>query len=271
MGKKKSTSASDVAKVSRDCSASAISNRDVNKLQALDLISSSEDDIRLPEDDDDDSEETEGVQHVLEDSDVQEDEAAEDDALTRSRRHKQINEDLITTAESSPSGQDNDADDTAPPSPVVKSLTGFFAAEDDLDLSSDDDDDVPVAKRAKLFSGKSESAKESIPSPPIYATVDAVVDFAEQFTRLESENAHLRKVIKTSSDQVLEANRLAANAKNENTSLKDELKRLKRQMKDEQDAKREATAAADKKEGVLRESITNLLGCLSALFQVLPT
>jgi DNA anti-recombination protein RmuC len=95
---------------------------------------------------------------------------------------------------------------------------------------------------------------------PIYATVDAVVDFAEQFTRLESENAHLRKVIKTSSDQVLEANRLAANAKNENTSLKDELKRLKRQMKDEQDAKREAATAADKKEGVLRESIANLLG-----------
>ncbi|KAK1628999.1 hypothetical protein QYE76_003314 [Lolium multiflorum] len=159
--------------------------------------------------------------------------------------------------------------------------------------SSDDDDDVPLAKRAKLFFGKSESAKESIPSPakptppsrttvekvplskvipsgnapassvardhPIYAMVDAVVDFAEQFTRLESENAHLRKVIKTSADQVLEANRLAADAKNENTSLKDELKRLKRQMKDEQDAKREAAAAADKKEGVLRESITNLL------------
>jgi hypothetical protein len=42
--------------------------------------------------------------------------------------------------------------------------------------------------------------------------------------------------------------------------LKEELKKLKRQMKDEQDAKREAAAAADKKEGVLRESITNLLG-----------
>jgi hypothetical protein len=87
-----------------------------------------------PEDDDDDSEETEDVQHVLEDSDVQEDEAAEDDAFIRSRRRKQINEDLITTAESSPSGQDNDADETAPPSPVMKGSTGFFAAEDDLDL-----------------------------------------------------------------------------------------------------------------------------------------
>ncbi|KAK1681280.1 hypothetical protein QYE76_042128 [Lolium multiflorum] len=180
-----------------------------------------------PEDDDDDSEETEDAQHVLEDSDVQEDEAPEDDVLTRS--------------------------------------------------SSDDDDDVPLAKRAKLFSGKSESAKESNPSPaeptppsrmavvkipvskPIYATVDAVADFADQFTRLESENAHLRKTIKTSADQVLEANKLAAGAQNENISLKDELKKLKQKMKDEQDARREASIAADEKEGVLRESIANLL------------
>ncbi|KAK1679750.1 hypothetical protein QYE76_040598 [Lolium multiflorum] len=95
---------------------------------------------------------------------------------------------------------------------------------------------------------------------PIYATVDVVADFAEQFTRLESENAHLRKTIKTSADQVLEANRLAADAKNENISLKDELKRLKQKMMDEQDARREAAVAADEKEGVLRESIANLLG-----------
>ncbi|KAK1668452.1 hypothetical protein QYE76_056611 [Lolium multiflorum] len=402
MCKKKSASASDAAKVSRDWSASAISNRDVNRLRALGLISSSDDDIRLPggvgfvvrkevdyfdypmkesvqgwrnkwfylrdplvpgrrsnlppfedkliaqpkkswrnalspeeraiadrlfdqvvivkntggltmcgteapviaqcypptpesgvepEDDDDDSEETEDVQHVLEDSDVQEDEAAEDDAFIRSRRRKQINEDFITTAESSPSGQDNDAVGTALPSPAQKGSTGFFAAEDDLDLS--DDDDVPLAKRTKLSFGRTVSAKEPNPSPakstppsrttiekipmskvipsgdaptssaardhPIYATVDAVVDFAEQFTRLDSENAQLRKTVKTSADQVLEANRLATDAKNENVLLKEELKKLKRQMKDEQDAKREVAATADKKEGVLRESITNLL------------
>ncbi|KAK1630042.1 hypothetical protein QYE76_004357 [Lolium multiflorum] len=173
----------------------------------------------------------------------------------------------------------------------MKGSTGFFAAEDDLDLS--DDDDVPLAKRAKLSFERTVSAKKPNPSPakstppsrttvekipvskvipsgdaptssaardhPIYATVDAVVDFAEQFTRLESENAQLRKAVKTSADQVLEANRLATDAKNENALLKDELKKLKRQMKDEQDARREAAAAADEKEGVLRESITNLL------------
>jgi hypothetical protein len=45
---------------------------------------------------------------------------------------------------------------------------------------------------------------------PIYATVDVVVDFADQFTRLEAENIQLRKVVKASADQVLEANKLAA-------------------------------------------------------------
>ncbi|KAK1665042.1 hypothetical protein QYE76_053201 [Lolium multiflorum] len=245
-----------------------------------------------PEDDDDNSEETEDPQHALEDSDVQEEEAAEDDAFLRSRRRKKIHEDFITTAESSPSGQDNDSAGTASPPPAKKVPTSFFTVEDDLD-PSDDDNDVPLAKRPKLSFGRTTSAQEPKPSPakstppsrttvekipvsrvipsgdapassaardhPIYATVDAVVDFAEQFTRLESENAQLRKTVKTSADQVLEANRLATNANNENVLLKEELKKLKRQMKDEQDARREAAAAVDKKEGVLRESITNLL------------
>ncbi|KAK1664271.1 hypothetical protein QYE76_052430 [Lolium multiflorum] len=210
--------------------------------------------------DDDYSEETEDAHHALEDSDVQEEEAPEDDALTRSRRRRRINDELITTDESSPSGSD---------------------------------DDVPLAKRAKFSSGRPESGKESNPSPakrtppsrttvekipmskvipsgdvsippaardhPIYATVDAVADFAEQFTRLESENAHLRKTIKTSADQVLEANKLATNAQNENTLLKDELRKLKQKVKDDQDARRKAAAAVDEKEGVLRESIANLM------------
>ena len=94
---------------------------------------------------------------------------------------------------------------------------------------------------------------------PIYATVDVVADFADQFTRLESKNAQLRKAIKVSADQVLEANKLTADAQNENILLKDELKKLKKKMKDEQEARREAAIAADEKEGALRESITNLL------------
>jgi regulator of replication initiation timing len=82
---------------------------------------------------------------------------------------------------------------------------------------------------------------------PIFATVDAVADFADQFTRLESENAQLRKAVKTSVGQVLEANRFTAKAQNENTILKDELKKLKKKMKDEQEARRKAFIEADEK------------------------
>jgi hypothetical protein len=59
---------------------------------------------------------------------------------------------------------------------------------------------------------------------------------------------------------VLEANRLATDAKKENALLKEELSKLKQQMKDEQDARHAAAVAVDKKEGVLRESIKDLLG-----------
>ncbi|KAK1618177.1 hypothetical protein QYE76_023694 [Lolium multiflorum] len=198
----------------------------------------------VPEDDDEDSDGTEDAQHTLEDSDVQEEEATEDDAFIRSRRRKQVHDEFITTAESSPSGRDNDADEAAAPPPVKKSSTSLFAGEDDLDPSDDDDDEVPLAKRAKF---------------PIYATVDAVAEFAEQFTRLEAENSQLRKTIRSSADQVLEANRLATDAKNENVLLKEEVKKLKQQLKDEQDARRATAAAIDKKEGILRESIKDLL------------
>jgi cell shape-determining protein MreC len=63
---------------------------------------------------------------------------------------------------------------------------------------------------------------------PVYATVDAVIDFAEQFTRLEAENVQLRKTVKSSAGQVLEANRLATDAKKENALLKEELTKLKK-------------------------------------------
>ncbi|KAK1609800.1 hypothetical protein QYE76_033473 [Lolium multiflorum] len=196
------------------------------------------------EDDDDDSEETEDAQHVLEDSNIQGDEAPEYDAPTRDRRCRRINEDLITTAESSPSGQDDDSNETASPPPAAKSSTGFFAVEDDLHLS-DDDDEVPLAQRVKLFSRKAESAKESNPSPadPTPPSRTTVVKIP------------VSKVIPSSSTPVP----LAARDHNENILLKDELKKLKKKMKDEQDARREAAIAADEKEGVLRESITNLL------------
>ncbi|KAK1608761.1 hypothetical protein QYE76_032434 [Lolium multiflorum] len=119
------------------------------------------------------SEETEDDQHIFEDNDVQGDEAPEDDAFTMSIRRRKINEDIMATAESSPSAQDDDANATASPAPsqetsdpqAAKGSTNLFAEEDDLELtSSDDDDEVPLSKRAKILSEKTKSAKESNPS-----------------------------------------------------------------------------------------------------------
>jgi hypothetical protein len=95
----------------------------------------------VPEDDDA-SEETEDEQHILEDSDAQGDEAPKDEARIKSMRRMKINEDLLATAESSPSGREDDADSTpspassrrtSPPS-ITKGSTGLFADEDDLEL-----------------------------------------------------------------------------------------------------------------------------------------
>jgi predicted nucleic acid-binding Zn-ribbon protein len=100
-----------------------------------------------------------------------------------------------------------------------------------------------------------------------------VVDFAGQFVRLEVENAQLREAAKSSSDQLQEAKRLAADAQNENMNLKEELKTLKMKLKEERDLKLKAYAEADKKEGVLRESIESLpskipLLCFSSSFKI---
>jgi hypothetical protein len=52
---------------------------------------------------------------------------------------------------------------------------------------------------------------------------------------------------------VLKANKLTANVQNENTLLKDELKKLKKKMKDDREARREAAIIIDEKEGALRD------------------
>jgi hypothetical protein len=91
--------------------------------------------------DDDASEETEDEHHIFEDSDVLGDEAPEDDAFVKSMRRRKINEDLMATAESSPSGRDDDADATASPAPsreisapqVTKGSSRLFAEEDDVE------------------------------------------------------------------------------------------------------------------------------------------
>ncbi|KAK1641667.1 hypothetical protein QYE76_059472 [Lolium multiflorum] len=235
------------------------------------------------EDDDEDSDGTEDAPHVLEDSDVQEEEATEDDAFIRSKRRKQVHDDLIASAESSPHGGDNDADDAAAPPPAKKSSTSVFAGEDDLDLSDDDDDEVPLAKRAKLVSERAVSAKESNPSPakstpPSRTAVEKVPvstvippgdvpasSASRDHVSIELASFRWIPFYRTpnfgglSDLRLIRCQRLATDAKNENILLKEEVKKLKQRLKDEQDAKHAAAALIDKKEGALRKSIKELL------------
>ncbi|KAM0844733.1 hypothetical protein ACQ4PT_056857 [Festuca glaucescens] len=242
-----------------DWTASSISKRDKKKLRTLGLISSDESDfIHLePEsgaapEDDDISEETEENPDVVEDSDASEEEEYDDDMLLTARRRRRVDDDLIETAESIPSRHNDDDADVIPPNAPVpeasaapRKPSGFFADEDDLmSISSDEDADLPPSKKAK----------------PIHATVDIVVDFADQFVRMKAENACLREAAKSSTEKLEKANNLTAEAQKEAASLRKELNLLKERMKEEEQLRLEAHAQADKKEGDLRKSIESLLG-----------
>jgi hypothetical protein len=58
---------------------------------------------------------------------------------------------------------------------------------------------------------------------------------------------------------------LAADAQYENKGLKEELKTLKKKLKEEQESRLRAYVEADKKEGALRKSIQCLLSKISSL------
>ncbi|KAK1604380.1 hypothetical protein QYE76_028053 [Lolium multiflorum] len=161
--------------------------------------------------DDDASEETEDNHNTLNDSDASGAEVPEDDAVIDSKQRRKINEDLMTTVESSPSGR-NDDDADAIPSPA--------------------------------------SFRETSAPQPIRAAIDIVVDFADQFVRLEVENAQLREGVKSSSDQLQQAKSLAADAQNENKIPKEELKTLKKKLKEEQESKLKAYAEADRRKAL---------------------
>jgi predicted nucleic acid-binding Zn-ribbon protein len=60
-----------------------------------------------------------------------------------------------------------------------------------------------------------------------------------------------------------ESNGLTTEARNKNASLKEDLKKLKNKMKEEQGSRHKAFIEAEKKEGALRKSIESLLSKIS--------
>ncbi|KAK1662811.1 hypothetical protein QYE76_050970 [Lolium multiflorum] len=234
MGKKKGASTSGAAKVSRDWSASAISNRDINKLRALGFISASEDDIRLP------------------------------GAVSRPKPPKGFT--VMFTAFLFRGL-------SLPAHEFLRSLLFFYGIQlwqltpnSILHLSIF----ITVCEAflgidphwglwRKIFYVKRHNDSNG---PPVVGGVGFVVrkevDYLD-YPMKESVQGWRNKWFYLRDPSVLEANRLATDAKNENVLLKEEVKKLKQRLKDEQDARRAAAAVIDKKEGVLRESIKDLL------------
>ena len=98
---------------------------------------------------------------------------------------------------------------------------------------------------------------------PIFTAVNMVNNFADQFIKMEAENAQLRKDLaaaKSSTEQVEAANRLAEEAWQKNEDLEKELAKVKAEPEKEVTEKEKAKALAEEREERLRESIESLLG-----------
>lgn len=85
---------------------------------------------------------------------------------------------------------------------------------------------------------------------------------ASQFTSLEAEKVRLQKEIKSSSSKLDGAVKIAAEARQEVDSLKEELGKLKERLREEEATKLAAEARAAEKDELLRQSSLALLGNL---------
>jgi chromosome segregation ATPase len=92
--------------------------------------------------------------------------------------------------------------------------------------------------------------------------------FASQFTSLEADKVRLPKEVKSSSSKLDSAVKIAAAARQEVDSLKEELGKLKEKLKEEEASRLVAEARAAKKDDLLRQSSLALLGNSSLCFLV---
>jgi peptidoglycan hydrolase CwlO-like protein len=83
--------------------------------------------------------------------------------------------------------------------------------------------------------------------------------FASQFTSLEADKARLQKEVKSSSSKLEGAIKIAAEARQEIDSPKEELKGLKERLKDEEASRLAAEGWAAEKDDLLRQSSLALL------------
>lgn len=92
------------------------------------------------------------------------------------------------------------------------------------------------------------------------AVISSLEAFASQFTSLEADKLRLQKEVKSFSSKLEGAIKIAAEARQEVDSLKEELSRLQEKMKEEEASRLVAEAWAAEKDDLLRQSSLALLG-----------
>ncbi|KAK1678046.1 hypothetical protein QYE76_038894 [Lolium multiflorum] len=171
----------------------------------------------------------------------------------------------------------------------AKRSTGGFADEDDLfdidegfiepppkKAKSDAVSPVVVASEASapkaapmaqastassLSKGKdiSPTAATAAPFSDLCGVISSLEVFASRFTSLEADKVRLQKEVESSSSKLDGAVKIAAAARQEIDSLKEELAKLKGKLKEEEASRLVAEARAAEKDEVLRQSSLALL------------
>ncbi|KAK1631575.1 hypothetical protein QYE76_005890 [Lolium multiflorum] len=126
---------------------------------------------------------------------------------------------------------------------------------------------VPTAQistASSLSKGKNIPLTAAAATPPsgkpdLRAVISSLESFASQYTSLEVDKAQLQKEVESSSSKLEGAIKIAAEARQEIDSLKEELEGLKRRLKDEEASRLTAEARAMEKDDLLRQSSLALL------------
>ncbi|KAK1602838.1 hypothetical protein QYE76_017011 [Lolium multiflorum] len=168
----------------------------------------------------------------------------------------------------------------------VKRSTGGFADEDDLfdidegfvepppkkaksgaaplDVAASEASAPKAAPAAQVSTASSHSKGKDVPSTaaattPPSGVISSLEAFASQFTSLEADKVRLQKEVKSSSSKLDGAVKIAAEARQEVDSLKEELGKLKEKLKEEEASRLAAEARAAEKDELLRQSSLALL------------
>ncbi|KAK1664769.1 hypothetical protein QYE76_052928 [Lolium multiflorum] len=150
--------------------------------------------------------------------------------------------------------------------PPKKSRTG--AAPPDLAASeASAPATIPVAQMStasSLSKGKNIPSADAAAAPPsgkpdLRAVISSLESLASHYASLEVDKAQLQKEVESSSSKLEGAIKIAAEARTEIDTLKEELKELKQRLTDEEAAKLTAEARALEKDELLRQSSLALL------------